>query len=372
MPAFFQILYLWAPMQKKLLIILCLPLLFWACSNEFEVNAEWEERGIVYGLLDLSKSSQFIRVNKAFLDTEEPIQSATDIAAGTVDSIYFSSNTTVSLDEYNENNDFKRTITLERVSSAEAGLGPKEEGVFNNSEYYAYKTDEAIKSKHSYEVKVITDSGNEMTSRTSLADEFGIGIPNQNLSNPAQTTSYEMAAFEFLKVAWTRAENAVVYDLTVRVNIQEFDSVNETETKNYYLDWVLLSNFRDEQTSSFSNIEHDFTFTSFLEFLASRLDPDPDVFRIIDHIDFVVAAGTSELEQFRAVSLAAGSSINNGQAKPFFSNIENGIGLFASVNTTVRRVLRFTTSTQRGIACDPIMEGLNFSPFFNNLSETCP
>lgn len=342
-----------------------------SCSNDFEVNADWEEFGIVYGLLDLSKTQQFVRVNKAFLDDIEPIQGATEIAAASPDSIYFSANIPVWMDEYNENGNFVRKIDLTRVNSAEAGLGPKEEGIFNNNEYYAYTSDATIKTKHRYDLKVVTDKGNEMSASTSLADNFDLTLPVASLSNPALSNEYEIAAFEQLSIAWQRSKNASIYDVVMRVNIQEFDT-NELPTTNYDIFWPMASNIKDNQPESFSTLMHDFTYESFLTFLQNTLEPNPAVFRKIEFLEYIVSAGTDELALFRDASLSSGSNLNAGQAKPIFSNIENGIGLFASVNKTSRRILRLSTNTKMDIACNPITADLNFSPNYSNLSAPCP
>lgn len=365
--------YLWRPMKKALFALLVACLCWSACSNDFEVNADWKEFGIVYGLLDLASPQQYVRVNKAFLDDIEPIQSATEIAGASADSIYFSDNIQVWLDEFNANNNFVRKIDLGRVSAAAEGLPPKEEGLFNNSDYYVYTAPEVIKTGHSYEVNVVTDQGTTLHSRTSLADDFDVTLPVVTLENPALSNDYEMAAFDVIGLAWTRSGNAVIYDVTMTVNIQEFNSVNPSVAEaNYNIHWDLASNIIDDQPNSFSTLQLDFQYESFLEFLQNSLDPNPAVFRTINHIDIRISAGTEELKLFRDVSLSAGSNLNAGQAKPIYSNVENGFGLFASVNSTTRRVLRLSNNTKTDIACNPITADLNFSPNYENLFEPCP
>jgi len=360
-------------MKKAFCLLVFTALLWTSCSNEFDVNAEWEEFGILYSLLDLSKDKQYVRVNKAFLDDIEPIQSATEIASSSPDSIYFSDNISVWLDEYNANNTFIRKIDLGRVSSAETNLGPKEEGVFNNSEYYVYTSDQSIKNGHSYEVKVVTDKGTEMSASTGLADNFEVSLPVVTLANPALSNSYEMAAFEVLSIAWTRSKNASIYDVILRTNIQEFNATDQApQNEPYDIYWSVASNIVDTQPESFATMTLDFQYESYLTFLQNKLDPNPDVFRRIEFIEFVVNAGTKELERFRDVSISSGSSLNAGQAKPIFTNIENGLGLFASVNSTRRRVLRLSNNTREDIACNPITADLNFSPDLDNLADTCP
>ena len=37
-------------------------MLFSACETDFDVNAEWEEITVVFGLLDQSQEKQYIRI----------------------------------------------------------------------------------------------------------------------------------------------------------------------------------------------------------------------------------------------------------------------------------------------------------------------
>ncbi|HJM16760.1 MAG TPA: hypothetical protein QF851_04835, partial [Flavobacteriales bacterium] len=52
-------------------------LLFISCETDFNVNAEWEEVTVVFGLLDQTQDKQYIRINKAFLGNA----SASDMAS---------------------------------------------------------------------------------------------------------------------------------------------------------------------------------------------------------------------------------------------------------------------------------------------------
>ena len=59
-----------ATMKKITFIFLLTSLLFTSCESDFDINADWEEVTVVFGLLDQSQEKQFIRINKAFLGNE--------------------------------------------------------------------------------------------------------------------------------------------------------------------------------------------------------------------------------------------------------------------------------------------------------------
>ena len=59
--------------MKKLMLLATtyMVALFFSCSNDFEVNADWKDIPIVYGLLDIKDSAYYIRLEKAFLPDGE-------------------------------------------------------------------------------------------------------------------------------------------------------------------------------------------------------------------------------------------------------------------------------------------------------------
>ena len=54
--------------MKRLYTILCLPLaaLFFACSTDIDLYAKYEEKPIIYGLLDPNADTNFIKISRTF------------------------------------------------------------------------------------------------------------------------------------------------------------------------------------------------------------------------------------------------------------------------------------------------------------------
>ena len=57
-------------MKNFTLLFLLFSVAFSSCETDFNVNADWEEVTVVFGLLDQSQDRQYIRINKAFLGNE--------------------------------------------------------------------------------------------------------------------------------------------------------------------------------------------------------------------------------------------------------------------------------------------------------------
>ena len=63
-------------MKKIYLFLSIFAIVFTACEADFDVNAEWEETTVVYGLLDAGKYLQKIKISKAFLGKMDAMQMA--------------------------------------------------------------------------------------------------------------------------------------------------------------------------------------------------------------------------------------------------------------------------------------------------------
>ena len=51
----------------KILFIALLMTLAWACEEDFEINAPYQDITVVFGLVDPSDDTIFLKINKAFL-----------------------------------------------------------------------------------------------------------------------------------------------------------------------------------------------------------------------------------------------------------------------------------------------------------------
>ena len=65
-------------MKKIYLLVSVFTIIFISCDTDFDVNAEWEEVTVVYGLLDAGddNKTQQIKISKAFLGKMDALQMA--------------------------------------------------------------------------------------------------------------------------------------------------------------------------------------------------------------------------------------------------------------------------------------------------------
>ncbi|MEM7105167.1 MAG: DUF4249 family protein [Bacteroidota bacterium] len=334
--------------NSALLIFLVILLVGTSCENEFDVVDSWQEIPVVYGLLDVGKDTQFVRVEKAFLD---PSTDATVIAQ-VADSLYFQ-NVTATLVEMSSGGAFIGNIDLELVDANL--LGPqyeREEGVFASSPNWVYMTDESLEEDNRYKLEITTGDNTEpVTAETGVIGEFDIQTPPPpNVSNTFRLwNQLQPATFQ-----WTVVDNALFYDLFIRINYQEVLD-GTTVVKNIL--WSLARGLEPESSTvgKVSEVSH----TLLLEFLASNLEPISNVCRDIISIDVVVYAGGEELLQFINVG-AANSGLTGTVPLNEYTNLSNGLGIFSTRKQEVVEGVVVSNSVLNELATDPLTADLGF------------
>jgi len=355
------------------------------CSTDFELNSEWKEIAIVYGLLDQSETRQYIRLNKAFLSEENAIE-----VAGVRDSLYFK-NAKVVINEYSGSVAFQKdrfvwdgsknlikTIEFQKVeASAIDTLPQKEEGIFANNPYFLYYTDEPLNEDMIYELVVTTDLGAEVTAITPLVKDFNTIYPRPQVQQDDPPDELNIEA-DSKAIRWKNAGNAYIYDLDIEFKYREApnndpdNSVIKTITYPVF-NSIKLNSLEISSTSS--TLEKDLVSNSLLMFLANRIGTeDAEKFKrslFNPSFKFTFYAGSRTLDEFTTIANVSESSVSAGSAKPIYTNIENGVGLFgARFKKDVYANVREGGSFKKFV-CGDITGPLNFTPSFNGASVTC-
>lgn len=334
--------------NSTLFIFLFLLILGTGCDNEFDVVDNWLEIPVVYGLLDVGQDTQFVRVEKAFLD---PVTDAT-VVAQVPDSLYFQ-NVSVNLVEMSDGGTLLGTIPMELVDANL--LGPeyvRDEGIFASSPNWIYITPDNLDEDNRYKIEVITgDNTDPITAETGVIGEFDIQTP----PSPSQSITFRLwnqlqpATFQ-----WVNVDNAVFYDLFMRINYKEVVN-GTTEIKSIL--WSLAKNFEPESTTvgKVSDVSH----TLLLEFLAANLDPIPGVCRDIIDLDVLVYAGGEELLEFINVG-GANTGLTGTVPLNAYTNLSNGLGIFSTRKAESVEGVKISNSVLNQLATDPVTESLGF------------
>ena len=305
---------------KNLLFIVIL--LFCSCETDFDVNADWSDVTIVYGLIDPNNQDQLIKINKAFLGQGDAFEMAS-VADSTN---YDPSNLLVKIHRLRDQN-FNTFDTLSTVILNDTVLD-KDDGLFStdNNIIYTFKKPSSFYNTNSlYALEIINlISGHKVTSQTEIINTFSFESLNPSFEWGLYNGDLpDSLKFRTKNIEWQPSTNGVIYQLDIVINyIENNDTIN--------LPW---SQPLVEYTSG--NMSLKIKGDQFFQFLTTNLTNNtPKQFL---NLDLVMTVGSDDLKTYINVNKPFSGIVKE---RPVFSNINNGVGLFSS---------RFTYDDIKGI-----------------------
>tara|TARA_B100000900_G_scaffold218972_1_gene185568 strand:+ start:755 stop:1738 length:984 start_codon:yes stop_codon:yes gene_type:complete len=298
-------------MKIKNLLFLILPLLF-SCETDFDVNANWKDVTIVYGLIDPNNEDQLIKINKAYLGQGDAIQMAS-ISDSTN---YDPSNLIVKIHRVREQV-FNTYDTLSTVVLTDTVLD-KDDGLFSTDDniIYTFKKPSSFYNTNSIYVLEILNlsSGQKVTSETEIINSFSFESLNPSfewgLYNGELADSLR---FRTKNIEWQNSNNGVIYQLDILINYLESGIVNSLSWSQPIVEY------------SSGNMSLKIKGDQFFQFLENNLDNNTT--KQFLNLDLVMTIGAQDLKTYIDVNQPFSGIV---QERPVFSNIDNGVGLFSS------------------------------------------
>ena len=308
--------------MKNKIILLLFSVFFLSCETDFDVNAEWQDVTVVFGLLDPNNEDQLIKINKAFLGPGDAIQMAS-VADSTN---YDPSEITVKVHRVKQQQ-FGGYDTLASVTLSDTLL-EKDEGLFSTEEniIYTFKKPSSFYNTNSlYLLDILNENTQErITSETEIINTFSFESLNPSfewgLYNGELPDSLK---FRTKNIEWQKSPNGLIYQLDIVINFLE-----NNDTVNLVWSQPLV-----EYTSG--NMSLQIKGEQFFQFLVNNLDNN--TVKQFLNLDLVMTIGTVELKTYIDVNKPFSGIV---QERPTYKNINNGIGLFSS---------RFTYDDIKGI-----------------------
>ena len=298
-------------MKIKNLLFLILPLLF-SCETDFDVNANWKDVTIVYGLIDPNNEDQLIKINKAYLGQGDAIQMAS-ISDSTN---YDPSNLIVKIHRVREQV-FNTYDTLSTVVLTDTVLD-KDDGLFSTDDniIYTFKKPSSFYNTNSIYVLEILNlsSGQKVTSETEIINSFSFESLNPSfewgLYNGELADSLR---FRTKNIEWQNSSNGVIYQLDILINYLESGIVKSLSWSQPIVEY------------SSGNMSLKIKGDQFFQFLENNLDNNTT--KQFLNLDLVMTIGAQDLKTYIDVNQPFSGIV---QERPVFSNIDNGVGLFSS------------------------------------------
>ncbi|MFT5970800.1 MAG: hypothetical protein ACI8ZO_001317 [Flavobacteriales bacterium] len=333
-------------MKKLFIPLLLLASTFIACETEVDVNADYQDITTVFAILDRNDATHYFKINKAFLGAGNAFGFAME-----PDSLYYSpERINAKLYAKNINGDTVKTIPLTRIDTVE-----KEPGTFAYPNQFFYVTNEPLNKAYSYHLEIEkVDEGEFVTAETPIVGNVNVRFPGQTKKiNPAANSN---------KVRFDLDARTRTYQLGIRFNYSDEDTVNNFEVMRS-VEYILPS--RSKAIGESEEIELEYNGAGFLSYIGSRIPtPSSNIIRHAKSVDYKFYLASSDFQTYLDLN---GPSDGIVQERPEFSNIENGIGLFASRNIAVGvGGLDFIDSFRDSLLCSDMTSDLMFTKYVVN------
>ncbi|MEI6123227.1 MAG: hypothetical protein WCQ95_06310 [Bacteroidota bacterium] len=296
------------------LSLLLIILSFVSCSTDFDINADQKDITVVYGLLNQSDSTQYIKITKAFLGESSAYEMAQDPALSS-----YGGDITVTVTEISNGNT-SRVFTLQRTNII------KDTGVFyRNQEVYMFKPIPLLNANYTYKLTITNNTTKKETTATTLmVHDFLIKEPVYYAVNPIIGFVSSNGAYSDGEVKWISSKNSRIFEPMFRFHYKEVDK-STLDTTNKYIDWVLNS-VKSSTTDGGEEIIVNYNSESFYKIIQSKILPNSNFDRIIGMVDFIVSAGGDDLSIYIDLNEPTSSII---QERPSYTNVTNGIGILS-------------------------------------------
>ncbi|MEQ9186438.1 MAG: hypothetical protein RLP15_01805 [Cryomorphaceae bacterium] len=334
-----------------LLMLISIPSIV-GCETDIDIIAPKKDVTIIYGLLEPNQNRHYIRINKAFIGEV----AASQLAGEPGVTEYTDEELQAYIYEFNPQTDqVSRTWQLipEYIST-------KEEGVFFNDSNKVYYFDGTLDVSKHYRIECIVNVAGEeekkVTAETSIIgnkassggiEEVRLIKPNLigSSSDPSQADRAEVdflangAYRQSQSITWLKASGGVSYTCYYRFYYTEVDKSTGTRSRDSLLFAIGTKRVSPNQSGG-----GEITFTMNPEEFYIRINQsiedydydNADFDRIAsDTLQFFLEIADNTLATYIAVNQPATEIL---QEQPEYTNVTNGIGVFAS---------RLITSTRK-------------------------
>jgi hypothetical protein len=277
-------------------------LLFTECKNEFEVNDDWKDITVIYGILNQADDTNYVKVTKCFLGYDDA-----NIMAKVKDSLFYK-NVDVVIEEWS-NNILHNTIFLRDTTLI------RHNDVFSDTTIVFYTTS-LLSSDYTYKLK-IEEGGKEVTAETPLLDDVNF-IHGSSLMNLCEQFGRE--------IEWYTKPNEKVFNL--KLWFYYYEIYNDSTQKKDSIE-IPITEKTSASIAGNEKMSIVISGLSFINSVGALIKDNPNVnHRIVADscFKFCFLIGTEELYNYIQVS---NSSLGIYSENPY-TNINNGIGLFTS------------------------------------------
>ena len=290
-----------------ILIITFFSLAIISCEKGFNINDDYSVTTIVYGLIDPTDSISYLRIQKSFLTEGDAFE-----AAQIADSNLFPYKFDVKLRA--ENGDI--VVTFDTIT-----IYNKNEGFFYSPKtlvYYAV-TKDLLNDSDVYTLEINNPkNGKQVSAKSQFIDgsKLNIDFPNQVIHIDANNK---------YSIGFNSIKNARLYSANIRFHYKE-EHIETGDSAWSYVDWtlppILSSDLNGDEELRIYYYSNDFYSN-----LKDNILINEKIIRKEGQVELTVFISDETFHYYLAANDPSTSLI---VVRPDYTNIENGLGIFAS------------------------------------------
>lgn len=357
-------------MRGKFIALFAIGLsLIWGCSTDVELNAPYDSRTVVFGLLNPGLDTQWVKINRTWLG-----EGNNALIAAIRDSSEYQEGAFEGVIQEVINGNVTQTFQIgETVRS-----NKETNGIFFGPEQKLYyiATPNGLNSDAIYRLKLDFVSKEDVEATTNIIATVpgSITYPpmgNNNFKMNWATVSNFGTSYSTQNIKWSSTANAKRYEAKLRIWIKEKEYADDAQTqlideRILTVDWS-LGTVSTSSDNGGQTIQLPTDGESFYRLLESRFSPNPRVRRelgiwdpvvqIARAFDLVLTVANEELDTYLDVNEPVTGII---QERPEYTNVSNGLGLFASRISIEATGFGYTDGSMKELATGQYTSGLGF------------
>lgn len=283
-----------------------------ACDNELDLTGDYIETPVVLGLLNYTTDTQFVRINKTFLERGV---NAEELAKDPYQLVY----DTLIAFLVNKSNNQKDTLNTI--------LKSKDAGVFSDEKNILYYSTTPLSVGNTYELVIETPTGLVARAETKAIDTVSIDKPKIQEGHRKQDLSLISLNNKFLDYKFKVSYPAEIARFEIKMFLL-YEEVTAQGRKKMSVE-APIARIENEELIAGKEFEVVYGGEQFYKAIAKAI-PKDGIRREVGLNNSIRIEIYAADNAFRFYSNLNGPIDGLSQVRPEYSNIENGIGLFAS------------------------------------------
>tara|TARA_B100000683_G_scaffold162305_1_gene156438 strand:+ start:128 stop:1141 length:1014 start_codon:yes stop_codon:yes gene_type:complete len=310
-----------------------------ACKTEIDVTGPWKENAAIYGLLNPNDSVHYIRIHRAYLDSQRSALEITQIE----DSIYFDS---LDIMAYAYSNNY----IIDSFGLNRSILNNKDSGMFKYPEQAVYSFHKMLNSDYKYHFKINNPTTGYQASASTQIIESDVYV-----LRPGELSKINFVSDKVHKVDFRLPKYA--FDIEIYVELFFTETIGATSNTDSIK--VQLYRLTNTEFDAGEIINVEYPGKSFYSTLKNQIKEVPNIKRSADSIQYHFYFRGEHLSNYIRASYAQ-SGISGSQALLEYSNVENGNGIVSSVTEKHIYSKELAPIFKDSLACSYLTKKLNF------------